>query len=69
MPVGNPRRRFALVLYSAHESGTDLDSSERAILSALARDAEIAYAQVEREMLQERVEHLESLLGDVALRA
>ena len=49
VPVGNPRRRFAVVLYSAHEAGTDLDGPERDLLGALARDAEIAYGQVERE--------------------
>ena len=49
VPVGNPRRRFAVVFYSAHELGTDLESAERALLSALASDAEIAYGQVERE--------------------
>ncbi len=69
VPVGNPRWRFAVVLYSAHELGTDLDGAERALLGALARHAEIAYGQVEREMLQQRVEHLESLLRDGALRA
>lgn len=69
VPVGNPRRRFAVVLYSAHELGTDLDGSERALLGALARYAEIAYGQVERETLQQRVEHLEGLLRDAALRA
>jgi hypothetical protein len=62
MPVGNPRRRFAVVLYSAHESGTDLNGPERTLLGALARDAEIAYGQVEREILQKRVDRLEALL-------
>ena len=33
------------------------------------RHAEIAYGQVERETLQQRVEHLEGLLRDAALRA
>ncbi len=68
VPVGNPRRRFAVVLYSAHESGTDSNSPERALLGALARDAEIAYGQVEREILQKRVDHLEGLLGEAAQR-
>ena len=64
VPIGNPRRRFAVVLYSAHVSGTDLDSAERALLGALALDAEIAYGQVERELLQKRVDSLENLLGE-----
>jgi hypothetical protein len=66
VPVGNPRRRFAIALYSGHEAGTDLDGPERVLLAALARDAEIAYGQVERELLQRRVERLESLLGEAA---
>jgi hypothetical protein len=66
VPVCNPRRRFAVVLYSAHEAGTDLDSAERALLEELSRHAEIAYGQVEREMLQQRVEYLESLIRDAA---
>ena len=57
------RRRFAVVLYSGHEVGTDLKEAERELLGALARDAEIAYGQVERETLQKRVERLEGLLG------
>ena len=51
VPVGNARRCYALVLYGGHEIGTDLDSSERHLLGSLARDAEIAYAQVESETL------------------
>ena len=51
VPVGNARRCYALVLYGGHEIGTDLDASERHLLGSLARDAEIAYAQVESETL------------------
>jgi hypothetical protein len=68
VPIGNPRRRFAIILYSGHEAGTDLDGPERELLGALARDAEIAYGQVERELLQQRVERLEGLLGEMAAR-
>ena len=64
VPAGNPRRRFAVVLYSGHEAGTDLDGPERDCLGALARHAEIAYGQVERELLQQRVDRLEALLGE-----
>jgi hypothetical protein len=42
VPIGNPRRCFAIVLYSVHEVGTDLDGEERELLGTLARDAEIA---------------------------
>ncbi len=69
VPIGNPRRRFALAVYSAHESGTDLDGAERELLAQLARDAEIAYGQVEREALLREIERLKSLIQDAARRA
>jgi hypothetical protein len=62
VPVGNARRCYALVLYGGHEIGTDLDSSERRLLGSLARDAEIAYAQVESETLRRRIATLEEQL-------
>ena len=63
VPVGNARRCYALVLYGGHEIGTDLDSSERHLLGSLARDAEIAYAQVESETLRRRIAMLENQLA------
>jgi hypothetical protein len=63
VPVGNARRCYALVLYGGHEVGTDLDSSERRLLGSLARDAEIAYAQVESDMLRRRIAVLENELA------
>jgi hypothetical protein len=63
VPVGNSRRCYALVLYGGHEVGTDLDSSERHLLGSLARDAEIAYAQVESETLRKRIAMLERQLA------
>jgi hypothetical protein len=63
VPVGNARRCYALVLYGGHEIGTDLDSSERHLLASLARDAEIAYAQVESETLRRRIAMLEKQLA------
>ena len=62
-PVGNPRRCFAVALYGGHEAGTDLDDKERDLLGGLARDAEIAYAHVERDQLHKRILDLE---GQVA---
>ena len=59
MPVGNARRCYALVLYGGHEVGTDLNSGERHVLGSLARDAEIAYAQVESDTLRRRIAVLE----------
>ena len=43
--------------------GTDLDNNERELLVSLARDAEIAYAYVDRETLQKRIEVLEGRLA------
>jgi hypothetical protein len=63
VPVGNPRRCYALILYSGHEAGTDLDNSERHLLGSLAHDAEIAYAQIECENLRKRVAALEGQLA------
>ena len=63
VPVGNARRCYALVLYGGHEIGTDLDTSERHLLGSLARDAEIAYAQVESETLRRRIAVLENELA------
>jgi hypothetical protein len=63
VPVGNPRRCYAMILYSGHETGTDLDSSEHHLLGSLAHDAEIAYAQIESEMLHKRVAALEGQLA------
>ncbi len=63
VPVSNPRRCFAVVLYGGHVIGTDLNSDERELLTKLARDAEIAYASVDRETLQKRIEALEGRLA------
>ena len=63
VPVGNARRCYALVLYGGHEIGTDLDAGERHLLGDLARDAEIAYAQVESDTLRERIAVLENELA------
>ena len=63
VPVGNPRRCYAMILYSGHEAGTDLDGSERHLLDSLAHDAGIAYAQIECENLRKRVAALEGQLA------
>jgi hypothetical protein len=63
VPVGNPRRCYALVLYGGHEIGTDLDAGERHLLGELARDAEVAYAQVESDTLRQRIAVLENELA------
>jgi hypothetical protein len=61
-PVANPRRRFAVVLYSGHEAGTALDRAERDLLGRLAQSAEVAYAEVEDETLRARIAELERAL-------
>ena len=66
MPVGNRRRCYALLLYGAHENGTDLDGPKRRLLGNLAHDAEVAYAQIESDTLQKRVRVLESQLAQVS---
>jgi hypothetical protein len=63
VPVGNARRRYALLLYGGHEDGTDLDSAKRDLLGSLAHDAQIAYAQIEGETLRKRVDALEGQLA------
>jgi hypothetical protein len=63
VPVGNRRRCYALLLYGAHENGTDLDGPERRLLGSLAHDAEVAYAQIESEMLRRRIDVLEDQLS------
>ena len=63
VPVGNARRCYAVLLYSGHEAGTDLDISERHLIGSLAHNAEIAYAQVESETLHRRVAMLETELA------
>jgi hypothetical protein len=68
LPVGNRRRCYALLLYGAHENGTDLDGPERRLLGGLAHDAEIAYAQIESETLRKRIDLLEDQLSRASER-
>ncbi len=63
VPVGDPRRWFAILLYGGHAAGTDLDDSERRLLTQFARGAETAYAHVEREQLRMRILDLENQLA------
>jgi hypothetical protein len=66
VPVGNPRRCFAVVLYGGHEEGTDLDEAERELLARLAREAEISYGEVESETLRRRIDVLQGELARVS---
>ena len=65
-PVSTPRRCFAVAIYGGHETGTALDKPERALIAKLARSAEVAYAQVEGEMMLGRIAALERELGRVS---
>ena len=51
-----------------HDAGADLDGAERDLLGGLARDAQIAFGQVESEMLRARIEVLEKELGRASER-
>lgn len=66
VPVGNPRRCYAVLLYGGHEEGTDLDEAERGLLARLAREAEISYGEVESETLRNRIDVLQSELARVS---
>ncbi|HZZ59887.1 MAG TPA: hypothetical protein VFE63_01770 [Roseiarcus sp.] len=66
VPVGNPRRCYAVLLYGGHEEGTDLDEAERELLARLAREAEISYGEVESETLRNRIDVLQSELARVS---
>ena len=63
VPVGNPRRCFAVLFYSVHEAGTDLDEAERALLGRLASDAAFSYAEIERDIYRSRIGVLQSQLA------
>jgi hypothetical protein len=67
VPVGNPRRCFAVVFYSVHEAGNDLDEAERALLGRFARDADVSYAEIERAIYRARIGVLESQLASAAM--
>ena len=58
-PVGNELRCFAIALYGSHASGADLDDPERGLIAKLAATAAVAYAQMEIELLRERIAMLE----------
>lgn len=59
VPASNALRCFALSLYGPHESGTDLDSNERAMLARLSHNAAAVYAELESEALRGEVAKLE----------
>ncbi|MGE3528242.1 MAG: hypothetical protein AB7G54_02305 [Methyloceanibacter sp.] len=66
VPAINPARCFAVSFYGPHESGTDLDASERAMLARLGAEAAAMYAELENGALRARVAHLEAELRAAA---
>jgi len=63
VPVASRLRCFAVALYGPHESGTDFDSNERAMLARLGDSAADAYAQLENAALRARIATLEEELA------
>ena len=59
VPAVNPVRCFAVSLYGPHASGTDLDTSERAMLGRLSAEAAAMYAELENGELRGDVARLE----------
>jgi hypothetical protein len=66
VPAINPARCFAVSFYGPHESGTDLDASERAMLARLGAEAAAMYAELENGALREKVVRLERELRAAA---
>jgi hypothetical protein len=62
VPAVNPVRCFAVSLYGPHESGTDLDANERAMLARLGADAAAMYAELENGTLRGELARLERKL-------
>jgi hypothetical protein len=59
VPISDRLRCFALVLYGAHRTGTDLAPDERALVARLAEDAAAAYARAELESLRAQLKSLQ----------
>jgi hypothetical protein len=59
VPASSPLRCFAVSLYGPHQSGTDLDANERAMLARLAADAAVMYAEIEASALRGELARLE----------
>ena len=59
VPVADPVRCFALLLYGPHAAGTDLDVNERTMLSRLAHFAAAMYAKLEAVELRHRIANRE----------
>ncbi len=68
VPAATPVRCFALSLYGPHDSGTDLDPNERAMLARIAGQAAAVYAELESGGLREKVVRLERELSEARSR-
>jgi hypothetical protein len=65
VPAGDRFRRYAVTLYGAHVSGTDISEAERTTLSELSDAAAAVFAKLEHELLQHRVATLEHELSTI----
>ena len=63
VPAASPLRCYAVSLYGPHESGTDLDHYERAMLARLATNAATMYAELENGALRGEITRLERELS------
>jgi hypothetical protein len=64
VPAASRIRCFAVTLYGAHASGSDLDTYERAMLGRLGDTAADVYAELENDELRKTIEVLEGPTGN-----
>jgi hypothetical protein len=62
VPAASPLRCYAVSFYGPHESGTDLEANERAMLARLAANAATMYAELENGELRGEIARLEHQL-------
>jgi hypothetical protein len=68
VPVANRFRCYAVVLYGAHTSGTDLNQDERSMLADLAHLASSVFEKLDHDLLRQRIAVLEHELDAMAAR-
>ena len=68
VPVGNRYECYAVALYGAHVSGTDLNEDERLTLAKLAEEAGAVWTKLEHEQLRRRNAALERELNSVSTK-
>jgi uncharacterized protein involved in exopolysaccharide biosynthesis len=68
VPIANRFRCYAIALYGAHTSGTNLNDDERAALAELADLASAVWTNLDNDSLRQRVAALERELKSKASR-